>query len=139
MGTLEVNGLRWDMDKWLESTDYRVDPAWMNRVREVVDYVLDEGMYCILNVHHDTGDHGEEKNGAAWLVADKFDAAKDRYAALWQQIAETFKDYSRPLPPRAIMTRPWQPPPTRASTTTRGPSWRPCAPPAVTTQRGTWL
>ncbi len=93
MGTLEVNGLRWDMDKWLESTDYRVDPAWMNRVREVVDYVLDEGMYCILNVHHDTGDHGEEKNGAAWLVADKFDAAKDRYAALWQQIAETFKDY----------------------------------------------
>ena len=93
MGTLEVNAGHWDMAKWLESKDYRVDPAWMNRVREVVDYVLDEGMYCILNVHHDTGDHGEKKNGTAWLVADRFDAVKDRYAALWQQIAETFKDY----------------------------------------------
>ena len=93
MGTLEVNGGYWDMAKWLESTDYRVDPAWMARVRQVVDYVIDEGMYCILNVHHDTGDHGEKKNGTAWLVADRFDAVKDRYAALWQQIAETFKDY----------------------------------------------
>jgi hypothetical protein len=27
----------------------------MKRVKEVVDYVLDNGMYCILNVHHDTG------------------------------------------------------------------------------------
>ena len=93
MGTLEVNGGYWDRDKWLESTDYRVDPAWMSRVRQVVDYVIDEGMYCILNVHHDTGDHGEKKNGTAWLVADRYDAVKDRYAALWQQIAETFKDY----------------------------------------------
>ena len=97
MGTLEVNGGRWNMDKWLESTDYRVDPAWMARVREVVGYVLDEGMYCILNVHHDTGDHGEKKNGTAWLVADRYDAAKDRYAALWQQIAETFRDYGDKL------------------------------------------
>lgn len=93
MGTLEVNGGYWDMSKWLESTDYRVDPAWMARVKEVVDYVIDEGMYCILNVHHDTGDHGENKHGTAWLVADRYDAVKDRYAALWQQIAETFKDY----------------------------------------------
>ena len=81
MGTLEVNGGRWNMDKWLESTDYRVDPAWMARVREVVGYVLDEGMYCILNVHHDTGDHGEKKNGTAWLVADRYDAVKDRFVA----------------------------------------------------------
>ena len=93
MGTLEVNAGRWDMAKWLESKDYQVDPAWMARVREVVGYVIDEGLYCILNVHHDTGDHGKEKKGTAWLVADRFDAAKDRYAALWEQIAETFKDY----------------------------------------------
>lgn len=97
IGTLEVEGGRWNRAKWLESTDYRVDPVWMDRVREVVDYVIDEGMYCILNVHHDTGDHGDEKNGTAWLVADRFDASKDRYAALWQQIAETFRDYGEHL------------------------------------------
>ena len=97
MGTLEIVGDRWDMSKWLESTDYHVDPAWMARVREIVDYVIDEGMYCILNVHHDTGDNGEHMNGTAWLVADRFDAVKDRYAALWEQIAETFRDYGERL------------------------------------------
>ena len=43
----------------------KVDATWMSRVKEVVDYVLDAGMYCIVNVHHDTG--VDEKN--AWLVA----------------------------------------------------------------------
>ena len=80
----------WDLSAW---TGTDVDPVWMARVKEVVDYVIDEGMYCILNVHHDTGDRGEEMKGTAWLVADRFDEAKDRYAALWKQIAETFKDY----------------------------------------------
>ena len=97
MGTLEVENEHWDMAKWLASTDYRVDPAWMARVREIVDYVIDEGMYCLLNVHHDTGDNGPEQHGTAWLVADRFDVVKDRYAALWQQIAETFKDYGERL------------------------------------------
>jgi len=103
MGTIEVttyqdaNGDwhgRWDKSTW---TGFDVDPAWMARVREVVDYVIDEGMYCILNVHHDTGDRGEDMDGAAWLVADQFDEAKDRFAALWKQIAETFKDYGEHL------------------------------------------
>ena len=84
----------WDPSTW---TGTDVDPAWMARVKEVVDYVIEEGMYCILNVHHDTGDNGQEGNGTAWLVADRFDSAKDRYAALWKQIAETFKDYDEHL------------------------------------------
>jgi aryl-phospho-beta-D-glucosidase BglC (GH1 family) len=94
MGTLEVNGGHWDKAKWLESKDYRVDAAWMKRVREVVDYVIDEGMYCILNVHHDTG-----AESAAWLVASEadFDAVKDRYQSLWEQIANTFRDYGEKL------------------------------------------
>ena len=98
MGTITITMQEekecWDMSTWTGTT---VDPAWMARVKEVVDYVIDEGMYCILNVHHDTGDRGEEMNGAAWLVADRFDEARDRYEALWRQIAETFKDYGERL------------------------------------------
>ena len=85
---------RWDKSTW---KGLEVDPVWMARVKEIVDYVIAEDMYCILNVHHDTGDRGEDMKGAAWLVADKFDEAKDRYAALWGQIAETFKDYGEHL------------------------------------------
>lgn len=67
---------------------------WMNRVNEIVDYVLDAGMYCIINVHHDTG--ADEK---VWLVASEEDYAreKDLYEGLWRQIALRFKDYDHRL------------------------------------------
>lgn len=52
MGTITLHdGANWDPDTWSGTA---VDPAWMARVKEVVDYVIDEGLYCILNVHHDT-------------------------------------------------------------------------------------
>ena len=75
-------------------TSNKVDAAWMKRVHEVVDYVLDNGMYCILNVHHDTGD-----GNSHWLHASTktYNNVKGKYEALWQQIAEEFKDYGEKL------------------------------------------
>lgn len=72
----------------------KVFDSWMNRVHEIVDYVLDAGMYCIINVHHDTG-AGE----GVWLQAgmDIYEKECDRYAGLWQQIAEEFKEYGHRL------------------------------------------
>ena len=77
-----------EMDK-----DGKVNDAWMNRVKEVVDYVIDNGMYCIINVHHDTGD------GKQWLHASttNYDTNKAKYEYLWKQIAEKFKDYGQKL------------------------------------------
>ena len=92
MGTITLhNQNQWDPSTW---SGTEVDPAWMARVKEVVDYVIDEEMYCILNVHHDTGAGSTE-----WLIAsvDGFDAAKTRYQALWEQIANQFKDYGPKL------------------------------------------
>ena len=95
MGTLSVsvsdNKGHWDMSTW---TGYTVDPVWIARVKEVVGYVLDEGMYCILNVHHDTG-----ASSTGWLRADKtvYDNVNERYKALWQQIATEFRDYGQRL------------------------------------------
>lgn len=82
---------KWDPATWVGT---EVDPVWMARVKEVVDYVIDEGMYCILNVHHDTG-----AANTAWLVASEadYEAAKARYQALWEQIATTFIDYDEKL------------------------------------------
>lgn len=75
-------------------TSNKVDAAWMKRVHEFVDYVLDNGMYCILNVHHDTGD-----GNFHWLHASTktYNNVKGKYEALWQQIAEEFKDYGEKL------------------------------------------
>ncbi|MCC9708034.1 cellulase family glycosylhydrolase [Streptomyces sp. MNU76] len=33
---------------------YTIDPAWMAKVRQVVDLALDENLYVLLNMHHDS-------------------------------------------------------------------------------------
>ena len=91
MGTVSVSGTHWDMGTW---TGYDVDPVWMARVKEVVGYVLDEDLYCIVNVHHDTGDAS-----TAWLRADEavYGSVRERYVALWTQIAQEFNSCSQKL------------------------------------------
>lgn len=77
--------------------DGKVDAAWMARVHEVVDYVINQGLYCIINVHHDTGADNEKFK--SWIKADEANYAqnKERYENLWRQIAEEFKDYGQLL------------------------------------------
>ncbi len=74
--------------------DGNVDKDWMDRVQQVVNYVLSAGLYCILNVHHDTGAHD-----ASWLRADKdvYNQSRERFEYLWKQIAERFANYSNLL------------------------------------------
>ena len=91
------NGGTWMFTPWFPSKDgigTRIQRAWMRRVRQVVDYVIGQGMYCILNVHHDTG----EAN-TAWLMADEenYSQQHERFEAIWTQIAEEFRDYDEHL------------------------------------------
>ena len=74
-----------------------VDAVWMKRVHEVVDYVINAGLYCILNVHHDTG--ADSNSHITWLKADEttYNNVRERYENLWKQIAEEFKDYDQHL------------------------------------------
>lgn len=69
-----------------------IDKEWLDRVEEVVNYVLDNDMICILNVHHDTGE-------TAWIKADSshLEDTKKGVAHLWRQIAERFRDYDQRL------------------------------------------
>lgn len=75
----------------------RVDAQWMKRVREVVDYVVGSGLYCILNVHHDTG--ADSDTHQSWLKANgtTYAQQRSRYEGLWKQIAEEFRDYDQHL------------------------------------------
>ncbi len=69
--------------------DYKVSDEWMARVQEVVDYVIDDGMYCILNCHHDTD----------WQKPRKsvMDSQTPKLTALWTQIANRFSEYDEHL------------------------------------------
>lgn len=65
--------------------DYEIQTAWLDRVQQVVDMILDNDLYCIVNTHH-------EQN---WLNTnnDKYDITVDKMTAIWTQIADRFKGY----------------------------------------------
>ena len=71
---------------------------WLNRVKTVCDLVLNNGLYCIVNTHHEMGwlrtfwDNGEGEMDEA---KEQAMYAKER--VLWTNIAEKFKDYGEKL------------------------------------------
>ncbi len=79
---------------WDAHTDDKgnIDKPWLDRVQEVVDWILAEDLYCVLNVHHDGGSDG-------WLVGSEVCLEKDggRFEGLWRSIAERFRDYGEKL------------------------------------------
>ena len=68
-----------------------IDPAWLDRVDEVVGYVIGNGMYAILNIHWDGG----------WLensCPDGWNEAIDKKQRdYWTQIAEKLNHYDEHL------------------------------------------
>ena len=69
-----------------EAPDYTIDPEFMARVKEVVDYGIDNEMYVLLDTHHEPD---------SWLKpqSESMDEVEPQFTALWRQIAEEFKDY----------------------------------------------
>lgn len=71
--------------------EYTIDEAWMNRVKEVVDYAYNEEMFVIINIHHDNN------NGNIWYMPEDDDVYREFIMYIWRQIAEAFKDYDQHL------------------------------------------
>ncbi len=65
-----------------------IDPFWMDRVQEIVDFTIDEDTYVIINLHH------EDWNNPFY---DNQEAATAKMKKIWSQIAERFKDYDEHL------------------------------------------
>jgi len=75
---------------WLHFMDEsgKINPAWMNRVKEVVNWVVESKLYCIINLYRD----GHQGN---WLLQGI--SSKDKFIYLWTQIANEFKNYNEYL------------------------------------------
>ncbi len=84
------------------ATDGVINAGWLDSVKTVVDMVVNEGMYALLNSHWDTGwleDHvydgdGYDQNGAISIKADSIAALQKGY---WTQIATAFAAYDEHL------------------------------------------
>lgn len=72
--------------------NYTIDPAWINRVKEVVDWALDSGLYVILNCHHDCHDKNEKITyGQGYYPTDENYEESARFVKnMWAQIALAF-------------------------------------------------
>ena len=79
-------------DQYLENqTTYKIKDLWLARVKEVVDYCIENDMYAILNIHWDGG----------WLennpTPDKQAEVNKKQKAIWEQIALYFRNYDERL------------------------------------------
>nr|AEV59736.1 putative cellulase [uncultured bacterium] len=71
--------------------DHTIDQAWLDRVQEVVDYAIDNGLYAIINIHHDMGED------FIYPSSQYMDQSSHYVRRIWTQLAERFKDYDEHL------------------------------------------
>jgi len=72
--------VRWNTHAELTDS-YKIDPAFFLRVDQVVDWALERDLTVIVDFHH-----YEEMAWDPW-------GHKDRFLAIWQQVAEHYKEY----------------------------------------------
>ncbi len=69
--------------------EYVINEAWMARVQEIVDWCIEEDLYVIINMHHESG----------WLTgaSEDYEGVMAKYRSIWTQIANRFGGYSEKL------------------------------------------
>lgn len=69
----------------------KIKLSWLNRVKQVIQYCMDNDLYVVLNIHWDNG----------WLennvTIEKKEAVNARQKAYWEQIATHLRDFDEHL------------------------------------------
>lgn len=88
----------WIMGHISDANNSTIDATWMARVKEIVDYCINAGLYVVLNDHWDGG----------WIEVNGFSSSSSSYSLvdeatitakiavlkkIWTQIATEFKGY----------------------------------------------
>ena len=76
------------------SADGIIDPAWMARVKQVVDWAIDDGMYVVINIHHDNyGKNAKMPAREGFYPTDEnYNNSADFVCNVWAQIALAFNN-----------------------------------------------
>lgn len=79
----------WVMGHITDAANTTIDPKWMARVKQIIDYCLEANLVVVINDHWDGG--WIEHDG----FTDKVDVAamKKKLTTLWTNIANALKDY----------------------------------------------
>jgi len=73
----------------LMTNDYTINPLLLERAKEVVNYVVGNDMYAILNIHWDNG----------WFekFATEEKSSFEKFHRIWEQVSDYFKDFDEKL------------------------------------------
>ena len=71
--------------------DFTISEAWLGRVQEVVDYAVNQGMYVILNTHHDVYPEYYYPSKEHYETSERY------ITSIWTQLAARFQDYDEHL------------------------------------------
>jgi aryl-phospho-beta-D-glucosidase BglC (GH1 family) len=78
-------------NQYADQTTAQINSSWLNRVKEVVQYCVNNDMYVILNIHWDGG----------WLenncTQDKQEENNAKQKAFWEQIATQLRGFDEHL------------------------------------------
>ena len=69
----------------MNKTTGKIDDTWLNRIKEVVQYCVNDDIYVLINRHHDGGD--------CTLTGANLDSANAAHKAIWEQVATTLRDF----------------------------------------------
>jgi endoglucanase len=78
-------------DQHSDKATAKIQDAWLTRVKQVVQYCVNNDLYVLLNIHWDGG----------WLEnninSQKKDSVNAKQQAFWEQIATTMRDFDEHL------------------------------------------
>ncbi|EHQ25977.1 cellulase family glycosylhydrolase [Mucilaginibacter paludis] len=83
--------IQYDWSHIINRATAQIDPVWLARVKQVVQYCANDNMYVIINIHYDGG----------WLdctaTGAKQDSINAKQKAYWEQIATTMRGFDEHL------------------------------------------
>jgi len=83
--------IQYDWSHIINKKTAQIDPAWLARVKQVVQYCFNDNMYVMVNIHWDGG----------WLdckaTGSRQDSVNAKQKAYWEQIATTLRDFDEHL------------------------------------------
>jgi endoglucanase len=78
-------------DQYADKNTAKISESWLNKVKEVVQYCVQNDVYVVLNIHWDGG--WMENN----VTSEKQDDNIEKQTAYWEQIATHLRDFDEHL------------------------------------------
>lgn len=75
-------------------SNYTIDPNWMARVKEIVDWAMEDDMYVILNTHHDNFSRNSKMpyRYGYYPTEENYEESVSFLTNTWKQIALAFNN-----------------------------------------------